>query len=201
MSAPPRSREPASKRPLGGDGAAGAAGPPELPPEKGPHVHSQPILLQDLPPAFLSWLTENEIDPRVYTESHKLPRYIRLNPRSTGGAPTAQQLAAQLGAELRPVEWLKGPAAGGGWYALDSQHTIAGTAAYKRGLIYGMDASSAAAVLALGCQPGNHILDLCCAPAAKVTPLPLAPATPCCLPLRACLSLSLAALAAAADSV
>lgn len=45
---------------------------------------------------------------------------------------------------------------------------IASSDAYKAGSIYGIDASSGAAVLALDPQPGEHILDLCCAPGAKL---------------------------------
>lgn len=39
---------------------------------------------------------------------------------------------------------------------------------YQAGLLYGMDAASAAAVWALGPQPGEHVLDLCCAPGLKL---------------------------------
>lgn len=38
----------------------------------------------------------------------------------------------------------------------------------RSGAIYGMDVSSGAAVCALGVRPGDHCLDLCCAPGAKL---------------------------------
>ena len=70
------------------------------------------------------------------------------------------------GAELRPVSWLpRGPH---GWYALDCNVKIARCDAYRHGYIYGMDASSAAAAIALAPENGDRVLDLCCAPATKV---------------------------------
>lgn len=39
---------------------------------------------------------------------------------------------------------------------------------YTSGKLYGIDVSSAAAVIAMGISSGNHILDLCCAPGAKL---------------------------------
>ncbi len=41
--------------------------------------------------------------------------------------------------------------------------------AYEDGRLYGMDASSAAAVAALGVKPGDNVLDLCAAPGMKFT--------------------------------
>ena len=52
-----------------------------------------------------------------------------------------------------------------------AQVKIAGTDAYKRGQVYGIDVSSGAAVAALDAQPGEHVLDLCCAPGAKLCAL------------------------------
>ena len=72
----------------------------------------------------------------------------------------------RAGTELRPVAWL--PRGAHGWFALDCNVKIAACDAYRRGQIYGMDASSAAAVLALDARRGDQVLDLCCAPATKV---------------------------------
>ena len=156
------------------------------------HVHSTSVQQEDMPPAFVAWLAENHIDPRVYTLNAELPRYVRRNPRLQ--QPSAAEISEQLGArrvasplplprltapyrlrlpcvcraggtELRPVTWLpRGPH---GWYSLDCNVKIAGCDAYRRGYIYGMDASSAAAAIALAAVPGDRILDLCCAPATK----------------------------------
>jgi hypothetical protein len=59
-------------------------------------VHSTGVLEEDMPPVFLAWLSENRIDPRVYTLNAKLPRYVRRNPRF--GQPSAAEISAQLGA-------------------------------------------------------------------------------------------------------
>ena len=41
---------------------------------------------------------------------------------------------------------------------------------YKDGIIYGIDKSSAAAVLALDINKNDHnVLEICCAPGAKLT--------------------------------
>jgi 16S rRNA C967 or C1407 C5-methylase (RsmB/RsmF family) len=131
-------------------------------------VHSHQISTDELPQVFLTWLQDNGIDPRIYTECcHTLPRYIRLNPRVSETLAIAE-LATQLGAPLEPVPWLPAATSGGAWFRVDGSVKITGVDAYRRGQLYGMDASSAAAVLAMGCRPGDHILDLCCAPAAKV---------------------------------
>ena len=48
-----------------------------------------------MPPVFLAWLSENRVDPRVYTLNTKLPRYVRRNPRLP--QPSAAEISAQLG--------------------------------------------------------------------------------------------------------
>eukprot|EP00742_Colponemidia_sp_Colp-10_P010233 GILJ01011228.1.p1 GENE.GILJ01011228.1~~GILJ01011228.1.p1 ORF type:complete len:321 (+),score=27.12 GILJ01011228.1:66-965(+) len=91
--------------------------------------------------------------------SAELPRFIRTNPRSS---ISEEALTEQLGVPLTPIPWLPN------FFSLDGAVKIAGSAAYKNGEIYGIDASSGAAVLCLDPQPGDHILDLCCAPGAKL---------------------------------
>jgi 16S rRNA C967 or C1407 C5-methylase (RsmB/RsmF family) len=56
------------------------------------------------------------------------------------------------------VPWLKG------FYSLPDSVGIAGCEAYKQGRLYGVDAASGAAVMALAPRPGEHVLDLCAAP-------------------------------------
>ena len=51
---------------------------------------------------------------------------------------------------------------------MDCNVKIARCEAYRKGHIYGMDASSAAAAIALAPENGDRVLDLCCAPATKV---------------------------------
>lgn len=56
----------------------------------------------------------------------------------------------------------------GAFFKLDAAAPLSRLQAYKDGSIYGIDLSSAAAVAALDVQPHHHVLDLCCAPGAKL---------------------------------
>ncbi|KAH9325780.1 hypothetical protein KI387_005958, partial [Taxus chinensis] len=64
--------------------------------------------------------------------------------------------------KLEPVPWLPD------FFSIPPQAQIASSEAYRHGKIYGMDAASGAAVLALDVSPGDHVLDLCAAPGAKL---------------------------------
>ncbi|CAL4996459.1 unnamed protein product [Urochloa decumbens] len=68
----------------------------------------------------------------------------------------------ELKCGLEKVPWLPG------FYAIPPEIQIAGSKAYQQGKIYGIDASSGAAILALDVRPGDHVLDLCAAPGAKL---------------------------------
>jgi hypothetical protein len=123
------------------------------------HVHAARPRIEDLPAPFLAWLAENGIDPSVYALNSTLPRYVRRNPRLRHTQPSVAALATQLGVaapeELRPVRWLPGGAHA--WYALDCRLKIARCEAYRSGHIYGVDASSGAAALALRPELGDHV--------------------------------------------
>lgn len=67
---------------------------------------------------------------------------------------------------VEPIEWFSG--VGHRFLRLGVNHRVAGTEMYISGKLYGIDISSAAAVVAMGISSGNHILDLCCAPGAKL---------------------------------
>lgn len=67
---------------------------------------------------------------------------------------------------VEPIEWFS--SVGHRFLRLGVNHRVAGTEMYISGKLYGIDISSAAAVVALGVSNGNHILDLCCAPGAKL---------------------------------
>ncbi|KAJ0980731.1 hypothetical protein J5N97_008986 [Dioscorea zingiberensis] len=112
-----------------------------------------------LPRAFLDFLEENGLDPSIYSKGDTIPRYIRLKPGCEIWVPGIE---AELGCELKRVDWLPG------FYAVPPQIKIASSESYKSGKIYGMDAASGAAVLALGVSEGDHVLDLCTAPGAKL---------------------------------
>ncbi|KAI4331385.1 hypothetical protein MLD38_029576 [Melastoma candidum] len=112
-----------------------------------------------LPPELLKFLEENHLDPSIYSSSHSVPRYIRVKPGCEG---CIEELEAEINCKAVKVDWLPG------FYSLPHDVQIAGTSAYQEGKIYGMDAASGAAVSALGVSPGDHVLDLCAAPGAKL---------------------------------
>ncbi|CAI5717696.1 unnamed protein product [Peronospora destructor] len=61
------------------------------------------------------------------------------------------------------VKWLPG------FFSLPVSAPLARLSLYQDGQMYGIDISSGFAVSLLELQPGEHVLDLCCAPGAKLT--------------------------------
>eukprot|EP01135_Chromosphaera_perkinsii_P003715 Nk52_evm33s252 gene=Nk52_evmTU33s252 len=115
----------------------------------------------NLPLSFMKFLEENEIDPKIYDMAHKLPRYVRVDPCAN---PVRQEdIEKELGTELKRVVWLNN------FFELDGSIRIANSSMYKSGKIYGIDVSSGAAVAILNPQKGDHCLDLCCSPGAKLS--------------------------------
>ncbi|XP_073008836.1 uncharacterized protein [Typha latifolia] len=112
-----------------------------------------------LPAAFISFLDENGLDPSIYSLADTIPRYIRVKP---GCESEFADIEHELRCKLEKVVWLPS------FFAIPPQVQIAGSKAYRLGKIYGMDAASGAAVLALNVLPGDHVLDLCAAPGAKL---------------------------------
>ena len=111
-----------------------------------------------VPPMLKQFMADNGIDDCCF-RGHTT-RHIRVNPRR----PLALALiAAQLGHTPARVPWLPDV------FALPSSVKLATSPAYKGGHIYGIDVASAAAVAALAPQPGDCVLDLCCAPGAKLS--------------------------------
>ena len=91
--------------------------------------------------------------------------YCRVNPCCAGEPPSAAELCADLGTPVTSVPWLPG------FYSLDGKVKIVRSEAYRTGRIYGIDAASGAAVAALAPRPGDNVLDVCCAPGAKLAML------------------------------
>ncbi|KAK1432634.1 hypothetical protein QVD17_09532 [Tagetes erecta] len=114
-----------------------------------------------LPEAFLEFLNLNGIDPSIYTSSAAdfLPRYLRIKP---GCEEQVEAIEADIGCKLQKVDWLPS------FYSLPPHIQIAGSKSYQEGKIYGIDAASGAAVSALNITTGDHVLDLCAAPGAKL---------------------------------
>jgi 16S rRNA C967 or C1407 C5-methylase (RsmB/RsmF family) len=71
-------------------------------------------------------------------------------------------------AVLSRVDWMVQALESGKFFKLDAAAPMSSLPCYKDGSVYGIDLSSAAAVAALDVQPHHHVLDLCCAPGAKL---------------------------------
>ncbi|KAK0591286.1 hypothetical protein LWI29_037963 [Acer saccharum] len=112
-----------------------------------------------LPDAFLDFLQENGLDPSIYAAVDSTPRYIRLK---AGIEAQLEEIEAEIKCKLERLVWLQG------FYSLPPDFKIANSNAYKQGKIYGIDAASGAAVSALDVSVGDHVLDLCAAPGAKL---------------------------------
>ncbi|MBA0851052.1 hypothetical protein Goshw_012202, partial [Gossypium schwendimanii] len=105
-----------------------------------------------LPEAFLSFLQANGIDPSIYIASDSTPR----------SEAEIEGIEAEIKCKLEKVNWLPG------FYSLRPDILIANSKSYLDGKIYGIDAASGAAVSVLNISPGDHVLDLCAAPGAKL---------------------------------
>ncbi|EPS60931.1 hypothetical protein M569_13869 [Genlisea aurea] len=113
-----------------------------------------------LPKTFLDFLSQNGLSPSLYAaSSQSIPRYVRLKP---GFESHIGDIEDEIGCNLVEVPWLPN------FYHLPPEIRIASTKAYREGKIYGIDAASGAAVLALNVSHGDHVLDLCAAPGAKL---------------------------------
>ncbi|KAJ2357042.1 hypothetical protein IWW50_002210 [Coemansia erecta] len=119
------------------------------------------------PPSYLAFLKENHIDPRIYDLHKELPRYVRIlrfGERAAADVDAlTQQIAADAGCAVSAVGGVPG------FLRIDDQSVkLRELRAHASGDIVGMDVSSGIAALALSVQPGHNVLDLCCAPGAKL---------------------------------
>ncbi|MBA0677613.1 hypothetical protein Goari_019012 [Gossypium aridum] len=79
-----------------------------------------------------------------------------------GSEAEIEGIEAEIKCKLEKVNWLPG------FYSLRPDILIANSKSYLDGKIYGIDAASGAAVSVLNISPGDHVLDLCAAPGAKL---------------------------------
>jgi 16S rRNA C967 or C1407 C5-methylase (RsmB/RsmF family) len=78
--------------------------------------------------------------------------------------PLCEQELGSFSPEIAAVEWLEG------MHSLPANVKISSNELYRSGMVYGIDLSSAAAVHAMGIGEGDfRVLELCCAPGAKLT--------------------------------
>lgn len=110
---------------------------------------------------FLRFLKKNGLDSKEFSTNTKgLPRYVRVNP--FGDEKNAAEMLSSI-KDCKKIDWLPGCDV----YAIPGTITISSMESYKTGDIYGIDAASCAAVLALNPKSGDHVLDLCTSPGAK----------------------------------
>ncbi|TPX55085.1 hypothetical protein CcCBS67573_g09516 [Chytriomyces confervae] len=116
------------------------------------------------PPKFTQFLTSNGIELSD-VEAGKVPRFIRINPSCADPNAVIEALEKETGSTCTSVDWMPHAMR---FYSLDSSARISGCPAYESGDVYGIDVASAVAVIALGIESDDHVLDLCCAPGGKM---------------------------------
>ncbi|KAG0180247.1 hypothetical protein DFQ29_000981 [Apophysomyces sp. BC1021] len=120
--------------------------------------------VDNLPASFRRFLEENDIDPLIYTVT-RLPRFVRWNTHvAATELPTVEQLREQL--QTDKVWEVPGMSGFFGFELCDQR--LVDIPAYKDHKVFGIDLSSAVAVEALEIDKDDHVLDLCCAPGAKL---------------------------------
>ncbi|RKP08565.1 S-adenosyl-L-methionine-dependent methyltransferase [Thamnocephalis sphaerospora] len=125
--------------------------------------------LAALPAPLRAFIEDNDLDARNFLAQHlqHVERFLRV-PTRWQSTVTRQVLAAQLGVaktDVRPVANLAG------FYALPRATRVAQSSLYQEGKassVFGMDVTSAIAVHALDLVATDQVLDLCCAPGAKL---------------------------------
>ena len=110
-----------------------------------------------LPPELAAWYRAQGITVNRFEDLAPRYRYVRV-PRKHAG--DADAIRRALGAET--VDWLPG------FLRLPAAQRLKGTGPYETNRVFAMDAASGFAALSLGCCAGDRVLDLCCAPGAKL---------------------------------
>ncbi|KAL0091973.1 S-adenosyl-L-methionine-dependent methyltransferase [Phycomyces blakesleeanus] len=122
--------------------------------------------ITNLPESFKRFLKDNDIDPRIYTVT-KLPRFVRWNSHLDQSLlPTLDQLREQL--KTQDVWKVQGLDGFFGFNLVKNGPRLFDIPAYKDHSLFGIDLSSAVAVEALCIEQDDHVLDVCCAPGAKL---------------------------------
>ncbi|KAJ3227512.1 hypothetical protein HK099_001663 [Clydaea vesicula] len=111
------------------------------------------------PDSFLTFLEEESIDIQEFDVLLKLKRYIRIKENSS---VSKEDVERDLNTTIDTISYLPN------YYSLDSKKNIANSQLYKEGQIFGIDLASGIAVYALDIHRDDHVLDLCCAPGAKL---------------------------------
>ena len=109
----------------------------------------------ELPPELAAWYGEQGLQIARVADLAPRYRYARVKDASETDA-----IRDTLDAE--PVAWLPG------FLRMPAARRLKGSAPYEDRRVFAMDAASGFAARALGCNEGDRVLDLCCAPGAKL---------------------------------
>ena len=127
--------------------------------------HKNPItdsILDLLPPQFSSFLESNGISVEYFNTIDDFPRYIRVK-LDLLSKLSLEDLKQDLGTtQVNKINYIEG------MYSIPGDIKIVNSSLYSRGLLFGIDFSSAAVVKALDPQPNEKVLDLCCCPGMKL---------------------------------
>jgi len=125
--------------------------------------NSEQSVDENLPPGFIKFLEDNNLDRNIYKKCGNLPRFIRIK-RNSG------LTKEDLEKEFQGVDHFAGfeKTALNDFLSVNGKVKIRPSKSFQDGKIYGIDISSGFAVRALDPKPGEHVLDLCCAPGAKL---------------------------------
>ncbi|KAI8054994.1 S-adenosyl-L-methionine-dependent methyltransferase [Syncephalis plumigaleata] len=132
--------------------------------------------IEALPAALREFARQNDIDERNFITNLTDKLLTTLRPRTFQRyirilyqwQPTIsrERLAQDLDIDIEDIQPVEGMT---GFYALPPTiHLAHGSQFYKEGKLFGMDITSAIAVHALSLEQGDQVLDLCCAPGAKM---------------------------------
>lgn len=115
----------------------------------------------EIPLSYKTFCKEKNINFENYEK--KIPRVIRIkmNESFSETLETAKKL---LKTEFTTIPYLPK-----GFFEIDSSVKISKCELYEKGLLYGIDSSSALSVMALDPKDNETYLDLCCAPGAKLS--------------------------------
>jgi len=134
--------------------------------------------MKPLPPHLLRFLRKNDIDIKWFSkqaiESQRIPRFVwlpSLPPVLWNGYASDEKVqSSKTNAEAfllansgYRVDWTKN-----NLWAVPQHRTLSRHEMYKKGQMFGIDAASIFSVDILDPKPGDDILDLCCAPGAKL---------------------------------
>lgn len=126
----------------------------------------------ELPDIFRDYLASCPFTRDEYKAILEVPeeRYVRIRDSSLDSACIAENLSCST-EEVLEVQWLKEFAEAHSklrLFRVPETANVRKSALYERGAVFGMDASSLAAVWALEPKQGDHVLEICCAPGTKL---------------------------------